>query len=130
MTTIFIVTSGSYSNYGINAVFTEKKYAEEYVKIFNILNSYDELRIEEYEANPHQEEIKKGRYPFWVQMSKDGEKLSVKISDIHGKDKRISYTYDKSHINIYCYAEDKLHAIKIANEKRIELIAMDLWGKE
>ena len=43
---IYVVTSGTYSNYGIEAVFTDHKKAKQYAN----LNSGRE--IEEYESDP------------------------------------------------------------------------------
>lgn len=47
----YVVTSGCYSDYHIDAVFTVKEKAEEYVK-YNAHNTYwNEMRIEEYDTS-------------------------------------------------------------------------------
>lgn len=50
--TIYVVTSGEYSDYGIRMIFLRKEDAEKYVALENkaIRSSYDECRIEEHEA--------------------------------------------------------------------------------
>lgn len=32
-------------------------------------------------------------------------------------------------MNVYCYANDEQHAVKIANEKRTEILALNRWGQ-
>lgn len=44
---IYVVTSGYYSDYRIQRVFTDKKLAQKYISMFN---GYDEAEIEEYET--------------------------------------------------------------------------------
>ena len=48
--TIYVVTSGSYSDYHIEQVFLNKEKAEEYIEKFNKATVYDEARLEEYET--------------------------------------------------------------------------------
>lgn len=50
MQKIYIITSGDYSEYGIEAVFTDKHEAEKYCAFYNDEVSY-EKRIEEYIAD-------------------------------------------------------------------------------
>jgi len=49
---IYIVTSGSYSDYGIIAAFTNKKAAEAFVQAYNSNDNGDPAIIEEYEEGP------------------------------------------------------------------------------
>lgn len=37
---------------------------------------------------------------------------------------------DKTRVSFRVWAKDKIHAVKIANEKRLQLIAADQWHKE
>lgn len=46
---IYIVTSGSYSDFSIKCVFKDKYKAEKYVNAYNKNDSYSDYRIEEYE---------------------------------------------------------------------------------
>lgn len=48
---IYIVTSGKYSEYHIDGVFTSRKRAEEYLQILQKRNEYGNYYIEAYEAN-------------------------------------------------------------------------------
>ena len=49
--TIYVVTSGAYSDYGIDAVFTNGDKAKEYCAIHNNGEVYREYRVEEYESD-------------------------------------------------------------------------------
>ena len=66
-----------------------------------------------------------GRDLYCVVMCKDGS--------VH--ESRITYAYEPFFIdnyyrlNITAYAQDESHAIKIANEKRVQLIAENEWRK-
>ena len=50
---VYIVTSGEYSDYSINAVFLNKAKANKYKKVWNLVNnSYDRADIEIWEVEP------------------------------------------------------------------------------
>jgi len=49
MTKIYMVTSGSYSDYGVRGLFRFKHAAEQYMEIWNKKNQYDTAEIEEVE---------------------------------------------------------------------------------
>jgi hypothetical protein len=131
MKKIFVVTSGCYSDYGINAVFSTRELAEEFIKDFPSRYG-DENIIEEYPLDLKLPQPKGNRQGFYIMMLKDGNCEYVRKENSFHKEfftGEISYGYDNSWMNIYVFANDEQHAIKIANEKRGELIAMDLWGK-
>lgn len=48
---IYIVTSGSYSDYGINCVFSTKEKADEYVKMKNLSDRWEDYNVEEYDVD-------------------------------------------------------------------------------
>lgn len=48
--TIYIVTEGMYSDYGIVAVFTEREPAERFVRMHNAQSSWGDADIEEWEG--------------------------------------------------------------------------------
>jgi len=56
MTTVYVVTQGEYSDYGIDEIFSTKALAERYV------NGDSQKRIEEYELDKELEKISR---PFW-----------------------------------------------------------------
>lgn len=71
MSIVYVLTSGTYSDYGIEAIFSTKALAEEAKKIFTKQQSYNESRIEEYEIF---EEVPK---PYTVYII---EKIEQKVN--------------------------------------------------
>lgn len=49
--TIYICTSGEYSDYGINAVFTDRELAEAYARDFSRDSYGGKIEVEEWTAN-------------------------------------------------------------------------------
>ena len=129
MDTIYIVTSGSYSDYGIRAVFDSKELAQKFIDKSSF-DEYDPWGIEEYEINPNKDKIMNEYFYYFVRMEKNGNCKEVyksryfdgKIGVVHGFD---------VHTAMCCnmYAKNDEHAIKIANEKRMEVLALNKWGK-
>jgi len=126
---VFLVTRGEYSDYRVCAVFTEKALAEKYIDSFKV-NSYEEFRIENYNLNPYQYELKNDYKPFFLKMTKEGNCIEINVmnSSYGFEDEDINIGFD-IHKNMYIsiFAKDETHAIKIANEKRVQLIAENRW---
>ena len=120
---IFLITSGSYSDYQFHAAFTDKELAEKYVKSFGLSNNFG---IERCKLNPHTKELNENYKPYELRMTKEGVCERIEIADEYC-DFDIWFTYDK-HLILSLFAKDENHAIKIANEKRVQLIAANLWG--
>ena len=141
MGTAYLVSSGDYSDYHIDAVFDNKEMAEEFVQRFSIGGWGEKLYIDERELNPDIPQIREGLVAYRVHMAKDGTALLVKpLSE---------YEYDEHYVGAAathaigahfpdegrgvvalvtrCYAQDKQHAVKIANEHRVQLIANGEW---
>lgn len=126
---VFIVTSGDYSDYGIDAVFLTKDLAQRFIDSFDE-NQYTRFRIENHKLNPFKIELRKGYSAFFVRMDKQGNcKESYKYDTSFGFNSDKSYGFDiRDNIYNHVFAKDSIHAIKITNEKRAELIALDKWG--
>lgn len=124
---IYLVTRGDYSDYEVTAVFTEKKLAEKYINSFKKSN-YDEFRIEVYILNPHEEQLKKDYKPYFVRMAKDGKVKDIYIQESHYNLDNLNIKFDiNNNMYISIFAKDEKHAVKIANEKRGQLIALNRW---
>jgi hypothetical protein len=158
MKTIYVVTSGEYSDYGIDAVFTDKSKAELFAE------PYEDRIVEEYEADPEiPSYIEHGYKFYYVIMFRDGSLPTNKNTySVHecpndrladpgygvalNEPQFNKYEYphfntgkewpypdpDSAHagemvMDITVKAHDKKHAVKIANEKRTQLIALDRW---
>jgi hypothetical protein len=132
MEKIYVVTRGEYSDYGICAMFTEKKLAQAFIDSFKIDGYGGFNDIEEYELNPYKNDLKAGRKAYSLRMNVEGNTTDVEQADsTYGFNSSIgiSFTHNKEWMNVFCFAKDETHAIKIANEKRVQYIAANAWGK-
>lgn len=64
---IYVVTEGSYSDYGIDKVFLSKEKAEHYVKYMNGKYSYGDYRVETYETADEKYKIQ----PLYAKIKMD-----------------------------------------------------------
>lgn len=125
---VFLVTRGYYSDYRVCAVFTDKKLAQKYIDSFE--KSYSEFRIENYKLNPFSKELKADYKPYFLRMEKDGTCTEIYVKDssygFESEDLDIGFDIHKD-MYLSVFAKDEKHAIKIANEKRVQLIAENRW---
>lgn len=116
---VYVVTSGSYSDYGINAIFSTPELAELYKNNYNKANPGD-ADIEEWELD---KPIPENGYT--VRMTQNG------IADV-------SINFNASW-GFWCFTRenklvwniqilDKERAIKVVNEKRAQILALGIWG--
>ena len=118
MTTLYIVTSGSYSDYSINHVFSTQTAAEAVAaKIY-------EARVEEYPLDPDMEPFKVTR----VSMLRDG--TATLIEQEYSNYKREPYVDGEHGVWVFKFdanGHDEAQAVKAANEARAALIAAGGW---
>ena len=111
---IYIVTSGEYSDYRIDAVFSKKEKAEEYVQ-----NNGSDYRIEDYKLD--EPIVKENK--LWL-ISFNLEDGSIEDAKVSNRKKEYycdtcnyaPYSFVK-HINFYVEAEFMDKAKKIASER-------------
>jgi hypothetical protein len=124
---VYIVVQGSYSDFHIEAVFTDKVKAEWYLTLLN--NEYggtqDAASLEEWEADVLPE-------ASWykISMKKDGSLVeAVPVSHVARAVVGFKYTPDGHalHMVTYVKTDDEKRAIKVANERRAQLIATYKW---
>jgi len=129
MNEVYVVTSGSYSDYRICAVFTDKNLAQKYIDSFKTRVYSDFNEIETYSLNPFNFELQNGYRPYFVRMDRDGNSTECKISDSdYGFVEVKQHGFDvKGNMYIHVFAKDTEHALKITNEKRVQLIANNEW---
>jgi hypothetical protein len=125
---VYLVTSGNYSDYGVDAVFESEELANKFIR--SLKKCYEEFRVEEYDLNPHEKQVRSGFFPFFVRMNKTGVCIEVYEESSYygfGGDRAYNFDVNKNLYN-HVFAKDEKHAIKITNEKRTELIALNKWG--
>lgn len=133
---IYLVSQGCYSDYRIIAAFSTEEKAKAYVKH---LGDSDDEDILEFDVDSETFQNPRGLNRFTLQMKRDGslvygvtDRGSVKEEKPQGpKWEPLAKVWVDE--NSECYmrfeveAKDKEHALKIANEKRTELISADIW---
>lgn len=121
MAKIYIVTSGDYSDYSINAVFSTKEKAEEYVQQHGT-----DYRVEDYDID---EEVKKETKIWCVKMRFDNFEVSDCVGGgwLSQRKDTFEYFFDYwariGYITLYFEADCMDGAIKIASERVAQIKA-------
>ena len=132
---VYVVTSGVYDDYHIEAIYTQKELAEEHIENSKA-DPFNQLTIETWETDQP--------IPAWtrvieVEMQSDGKVI---------KARQRGFRSDESHrYGFYSFVpwqktsdgqpsmewrvitDDEEHAVEVVNEKRSQIIANGLWGK-
>lgn len=149
MSDVFIVTSGEYSDYQIDHVFSSEELAIKYV------GENSDLQVEVYRLDPDVDFTTNIKSSIGVDMEKDGgvknirgvksnfgvfeKQASVKVwqpflqpygypdtnpyRDTRTEDK------DRSYLECVILTRDEETAVKTVNEIRLRLLALDRWPK-
>ena len=134
MKKVYVVTSGCYSDFGVDAIFSTEAKAQEYIDFEKArLSSTDFNDIAEYDLDIFQSEKYLGKKIYGFSMKKNGDIDNaieeVKYATITSMPRNeFKFGNINDSMYIYVWASDETQAIKIANDKRIQLIAMNKWG--
>jgi hypothetical protein len=129
---VFAVTSGSYSDYHVVAVFSTEAKAQEYIDASKEAASYDWCNLEDVEEYTLDAPIIP-LYYVTVRMLRDGTIEDGDNLDLHFGEHTTGfvgiwiYNSGDSAFSWTTDTKDKKRAIKVANEKRAEIIALGLW---
>jgi len=124
---VYVVTTGDYSDYHIEAIFSTKELADEYVR-----RGGDEYEVDEWELDtPIPDAL------IRVSMFLDGRVDSVDhviVKEIKGSSEGF-YMFTESFngdvvLIWYVKTDSEERAIKVVNEKRIQILALGIWGDE
>jgi hypothetical protein len=112
MTIVYLVTSGEYSDYRVDGVYSTKELAEK-AKI-----ALGDVDIETYVLDEFADHLNQGLSLWQVEISKcdNGESRTWKTS------RPTTWIGFKS-LNLAIWAKDEQHALKIASEKRAIYLA-------
>lgn len=132
---VWAIEQGEYSDYHVVGVFTSAVDAELVVDTIG-----GDSTIAEWPLNPAVADIRAGRKPFWVLMLRDGTVESVRPTEpndhelagrawIHRRSSAPAFqgTGLPDALQVTAWATDEQHAVKIANEKRLQMIASGEW---
>lgn len=138
MSSVWVLEQGEYSDYRVIGVFPSKENAELVLhSIPQDESSWDRPTIAEWELDPKISELRKGYKAFQLRMLRDGSIECCK------EDEMSTYALFSCELMVWrreeasayrgkgipnclsgvVLAKDQKHAIKIANEKRAQLIA-------
>ena len=132
MAKVYIVTSGSYSDYGIKACFSTLEKADRYVSIPGV-----DGNVEEYELDIALEPYNRGLTFYTVKMLEHGDVVEAKPDDPTYTERFYKYKDHGDPSNnwtITCgfmlqgWYKSEEHAIKVCNEKRAQWIALHTEG--
>lgn len=128
---IYVITQGEYSDYSILGACSTKeeadlfveKYGGEIEEIKNVVpyikSGWDFYQVDMREDGSVQR-CEKERYPYW--QSSHFWSPAPYYSSLQGTPQN-EWVFRTS-----CWAKDSQHAIKIANERRVQTIAANAWG--
>jgi hypothetical protein len=120
---VYVVTQGSYSSYHVVAIFTDKGIAEQLADRLEDGNT-----VETYETDEYSEYVRQGLMLYDVEMLKDGATKHVfKTTYMDGQTSLCVWNDRTLYATVW--AKDEQHAVKIANEKRAQLIATGEWDR-
>lgn len=130
--TVWMVSTGSYSDYSVVAVCSTRERAEAMREFCNGNEPVEYVLDEEFRF------FGSGRLLWQVWMHRDGESPDAYRCDSTTGADDGNWRKDKARWvspgsepeslhGFYVWAKDEQHAIKIANERRAQLIAEGLW---
>ena len=141
MSKVYLVTSGSYSDYSVVGVFSSRENAVEFMSRvgegdYNNWNDVDEMDLD---ATLPQ--IRAGLTPWFVEMHRDGKTDRIERKELsdYGSTSEGAGIWRRSqapafrgqglddllHANVFASSAE--HAVKIANEYRTQMIANGEW---
>ena len=118
---VFMVSDGSYSDYRICGIYSTSEKAERAMALY----AASEIKEVEMDAMPSAPD---GMLWYSVVMDSEGNSLNAYPSNAEyaGEPKWEPYS-NGTHVTFRMWATDIEHAVKIANERRVFLIASGEW---
>ena len=126
---IYLVTSGDYSDYGIEAAFSTEEMAEKFAAEFNSDVSCDTAEVEKFVLDMPQAEWA----VFDVDIDEGGDAVKVARHASCDSTERPRFCWSGRHVcplRVSVRTNDKDRAIKVAAEKWAVIKATIPWGDE
>jgi len=126
MSVIYVVTEGEYSDYHIVGLYSSEETAAAAAQ------KCDGGRVEEYELDGNADLVARGYWVYSVVMDIDGNTAQVYEYGAPGSVSSEGYickwhSDETLHLSAKVCAKSKEHAVKIANDKRAQIIALGNW---
>lgn len=121
---VYVLTKGDYSDYHIIGVYSTRDEAEKGVIEYD--SEWGTPSIEEWDVDKHPAHPE-GMLAYKVHMDRDGnsEVHREGCDDFKGDD--WAPYGDNQRVSFRMWARDEQHAVKIANERRMQQIASGQW---
>ncbi len=125
---VYVVTQGQYSDMTIEAVFTTRKKAQAFIDNEGDMNE----EIEEFELDKNLRPLSTILTPC---MERNGDVRMVlkrRDSPTNAESARVisSYMSDQLYLRCDIVTDSEERAIKVCNERRIQILAENRWSKE
>lgn len=138
---VWVVEQGEYSDYRVVGVFSSRENAQLVADAINGERVACDATVAEWLMDPAVADLNAGRRPFVVHMLRDGTverceawqitgyELAGKF-DIWRRSEALAYagTDKPDCLSATVWATDAEHAVKIVNEKRVQMIASGEWS--
>ena len=124
MTTIYLVTDGSYSDYRVLGVYSTKEKAEHAKRLFAADNEIEEYELDATPDSPP------GMLAYQVSMLVSGDVKDTWQDTVEGFESRwyVTAQWGADVLVVFnVWARDIEHAVKISNEWRAQIVALGLW---
>jgi hypothetical protein len=130
---IWLIEQGEYSDYSVRGVFSTKENAERIAALF--AGGYDTPSVNEWTLDPGVEETLKGWKQYNLTILRDGtvERCEPGRSYLNLADHEWLWERTKAPayqgkgipdaLQLTVWAADEVHAVKVANERRVQWIA-------
>ena len=123
--TVYMVTSGTYSDYKVRGVFSTMGKAKAFAEIFD--DSYiNPCEMDRTDICIDEE------YPFCVRFIGDDQYVYFDEDDVERCKQKAMYFLEgkewyKKNYEIFLYAKDRASAVKIAKERHMQFLALNMY---
>lgn len=119
---VYVVTDGEYSDRRTMGIYSTEEKAKDARRLYASDNEVEEYELDLLPAHPP------GMLRYWVRMDIQGNVSEmVACSAEAGIDYDWLPHHDRVSVDFHVWATDEIHAAKIANEKRAQLVATNEW---
>lgn len=121
--TVYLVTTGTYSDYTVRGIFSTMEKAESFANIFEDYNDIEACEVDRTDVCIDKE------YPFCVNIENNNENAYFDEDDVKLCKQKAMYFFgsDINFYRVYLYAKDRESAIKIAKERHMQFLALNMY---
>lgn len=126
---VYLISAGDYSDWHPVGAFSSRELAEEAIATYKEHGDEDvndRIDVFTLDAMPYAPD-EHGLKHYYVRMRRDGDAEIEQWAAPIGPDDDVSGAPRDGRVPFHVSARDEQHAVKIANERRIALIAADQW---